>query len=193
MEKLKKLITLIIVDCQYDFIEGSMAVENAKNTVLNIANYITKNKESIDKVIFTADWHPHNHSSFKIHGGNWPRHCVQYSKGASIDDDLFSTVMINNLQYDVVVKGIHEDKEEYGAFSTPSLFKDMLIVENHECFINPDSDIVVCGIAGDYCVKETTKNLLGLNPKIFINGVASIDDGSTIKQFIERYNLEVVE
>lgn len=53
-------ITLIVVDCQYDFIQGSLAVKGAEEAVVNIKEYIERNKENIDKIIFTLDWHPAN-------------------------------------------------------------------------------------------------------------------------------------
>lgn len=190
--KLTKPITLIIVDCQYDFVKGNMAVNGATKAISNIVKFIIKYKKSIDKIIFTADWHPYDHCSFKKYRGKWPVHCVQYSKGASIEEFLFNTVTSSNIPYDVMLKGIHKDKEEYGAFSIPP-FSDILFDEYHECHINPDSDIVVCGIAGDYCVKETILNIQELEPRVFLDGVASIDDGSTIKTLIEKYNLNILE
>ena len=185
-------ITFIIVDCQYDFIDGSLAVPNAHNAINNIVNFIKEHKEVIDKVIFTLDWHPKNHCSFKDYGGQWPNHCIQYTEGAAIDTSLVKTILSNNIPDDVILKGIHKDKEEYGAFSIHPL-SDTLFDELHSCHINPDIPLVVCGIAGDYCVKETLKNLLRFKPKVFLNGIASIDDGSIIKKFIEENNLEVVE
>ena len=56
------MITLIIVDCQNDFITGTMAMEGAKEAVEEIKNYIKSHKKEIDRIIFTAQWHPYNHS-----------------------------------------------------------------------------------------------------------------------------------
>lgn len=191
VKRLKKPVTIIIVDCQYDFVKGNMAVKDADKAISNIVKYILKYKRDVDKIVFTADWHPYNHCSFKKFGGQWPVHCVQYSKGASIEEFLFNTVTASGIPYDTVLKGTHKDIEEYGAFRIPS-FSDCLFDEYHECPINPNTDIIVCGIAGDYCVKDTIKNLLGLNPKVYLEGIASIDDGSTIKSIIDKYHLEVV-
>jgi nicotinamidase-related amidase len=54
------------------------------------------------------------------------------------------------------------------------------------------TNVVVCGIAGDYCVLETTKNLVNsgkFNVELFLDGIASIDGGETIN----KYNNEVIK
>ena len=193
-------ITLIIVDCQYDFIDGSLAVPEAYKTVSNIIDFICTNRKNINQIIFTVDWHPINHCSFKDNGGQWPVHCVQYTEGASIDKVLMEAVHKNNLFYSVATKGTCSAEEEYGAFSEHSEgtfvnYSDRYFLSDfdHIIPIQKDSDIIVCGIAGDYCVKETIKNILDLNPKVFLNGIASIDDGSTIKEFVKENNLKVVK
>ena len=99
------MITLIVVDCQYDFIKGSLAVRGANKVIDNIIAYIFDNKDAIDKVVFTLDWHPVNHCSFEKNGGQWPVHCVQYSKGASIDDRLLEAVIDVGINYDIIIKG----------------------------------------------------------------------------------------
>ena len=48
------MITLIIVDCQNDFITGTMSVKGARNTVDEIKKFIKKHREEIDKIIFTV-------------------------------------------------------------------------------------------------------------------------------------------
>jgi len=185
------MITLIIIDCQYDFINGSLAVKGAKRALDNIKRFIIKHRD-IDKIIFTVDWHHINHCSFKENGGSWPIHCVQYSKGASIDERLMDLVHEHNIKYGIIVKGTDPSREEYGAFNIPP-FNNCFVDGHHTVFFNECSDIVVCGIAGDYCVKETLKNIINIKPKVFLKGVASIDNGITIKNFITENKLEIVK
>ena len=57
------------------------------------------------------------------------------------------------------------------------------------------SDIIVCGIAGDFCVKHTIHNLYsqGLTMlKVYLDGVASIDDGTIIKNFVKSLGIETI-
>ena len=111
------MITLIIVDCQNDFITGTLTVKGAKTVVEEIKKFIKSHHKEIEKIIFTVDWHPYNHSSFKKFGGQWPNHCVQYTPGACIEPKLLKFVQSYEINYDVIQKGTIEEIEEYGAFS----------------------------------------------------------------------------
>ena len=59
---------------------------------------------------------------------------------------------------------------------------------------NTDSEFVICGIAGDYCVKSTAQNMIdgGITPKVFCPGVASIDGGKAFSDFIKENQLEKI-
>jgi nicotinamidase-related amidase len=190
------MITLIIVDCQNDFITGTMSVKGAKNSVEEIKTFIKNHSKEIEKIIFTVDWHPYNHSSFKKYGGLWPHHCVQYTPGACIEPKLLKFVQSYEINYDVIQKGTIEEIEEYGAFSDIQFSSDnfgtRVYLDIAEA--NPDSDFVVCGIAGDYCVKATIQNMLdgGLTPKVFCPGIVSIDGGKVFSNFIKENSLEKI-
>ena len=110
------MITLIIVDCQIDFITGSLAVEGASTAINNIVTFIKKHKRDISKVIFTQDWHPYEHCSFTKNGGPWPVHCVNHTAGAGLDMSLIKVVEENNIKYSVLKKGMNPKEEQYGAF-----------------------------------------------------------------------------
>ena len=191
------MITLIIVDCQNDFITGTMSVKGAKTAVEEIKKFIKNYCKEIEKIVFTVDWHPYNHSSFKKFGGQWPHHCVQYTPGSCIEPKLLKFVQSLNISYEVGQKGCLEEIEEYGAFSEISkggdnVFGEKLYLDIIE--VNPNSTFVICGIAGDYCVKETIQNLLngGITPKIFFPGIASIDGGRILSNFVKENKLEKI-
>ena len=188
------MITLIIVDCQNDFITGSLAVNGASLVVNKIKEFIRNNVKQIDKVIFTLDWHPYNHSSFKKYGGTWPSHCVQFTPGACIEPKLLKLVQSYELDYECSLKGEIEEIEQYGAFSEIEFVSDELGSRYYfDSIVTADAntDFVVCGIAGDYCVKCTLENLIkgGITPKVFTKGIASIDGGKVIKEFIKENKL----
>ena len=188
------MITLIIVDCQNDFISGTMKVKGASNIVANIKEFISNNKKNIEKIILTVDWHPYNHMSFKRSGGIWPSHCVQFTPGACIEPKLLKFIHSLEIDFEVVPKGQIEEVEEYGAFSDIEYCQDEFgerYYLDSIATVNANNDFVVCGIAGDYCVKETTQNLLdaGISPKLYLDGIVSIDDGTTLNNFIEENGL----
>lgn len=80
---MEKKTTLVVVDFQYDFclLGAPLYVPGSDKALWNISHLIENKK--VDRVIFTADWHPANHCSFKRND-----HCVQFSKGAAIHDLL---------------------------------------------------------------------------------------------------------
>lgn len=203
---MSKKKTMICIDCQQDFITGSMNVGDAEKAIDSIARYIRKNYDIIDKVILTMDWHTVNHCSFEKNGGPWPMHCVQYSWGASLSNLIMSSIISNGIKYEIFLKGNVDDVEEYGAFDKIGTYGEddgiMNIAVNNKadnsmCKIETE-DVIVCGIAGDYCVKESIKNLMkydgpaSLRISVLKNGVASIDDGTTFDNFIKENNLKTI-
>lgn len=66
---MEKKITLVVVDFQYDFclLGAPLYVPGSDRALWNISHLIENKK--IGEVIFTADWHPANHCSFKRNGG----------------------------------------------------------------------------------------------------------------------------
>ena len=195
--------TFIIIDFQKDFIDGSLPVPNAKDTENVICNYIKNNYKNINDVLFTVDWHSPKHCSFKRNGGIWPTHCIQFSEGSGISNILIDTCMTYDLPFRVFKKGNADEIEEYGAFIyTTFNEKDSIINVRNELNQSQyiySTDLVVCGLSVDYCVKETIKNLLRLqsfhneiNIEVLKDGVASIDDGSTFNNFINKHNLKTI-
>lgn len=158
--------TLIVVDMQNDFIniDGKLPVKGAFEALFNIYALIESNE--IDKVIFTADWHVPSHESFKLNGGQWPEHCVQFSEGAAIFEGLLQRCSKVHKSYYVTTKA-HEE-EQYGAFQNltynPNCEQVYYYNGNDElCYIDYTAGrdkFIICGVAGDYCVLNTIKNLV---------------------------------
>ena len=206
--------TLVVVDFQKDFCNpnGSLYVPGAEKAEFAIADYIENNYKDILNVLFTVDWHSPNHCSFKKNGGIWPVHCVQFSEGAGISDKIIQACISHDLKFSVFKKGNNDITEEYGAFQYIGISGREGIIVRNECsqeLVIPNTEFVVCGLAGDYCVKETlnnliqfnksqkefksiNKNALMLNIEVFKDEIASIDGGKKLELFINNNHLETV-
>lgn len=176
---------LIIINPQNDFIFGNLKVPNASNIIKNIYNILIKEKYS--RILVIMDWHPFNHCSFDINGGVWPPHCIQYTTGAAIDLSISNLLskLGESIKISILEKGCNSDKEEYGTF------KDEKIANK---YLSKDDSIYICGIAGDYSVYETIKNLLNLGYKnitVIKDCVASIDGGIKLNKLVDSNKLRL--
>lgn len=152
---------LILVDLQYDFVEGgALAVADGLATIA-VANRV---QPSFDVVVATQDWHPSAHQSFAVehpgfHPGDvidlhglpqvlWPVHCVQGSPGAQLVREL-NTDSIEH----VVRKGTDPTVDSYSGFFDNG--------RRHQTDLAPYlvergvTEVWIMGLATDYCVKFT--------------------------------------
>ena len=157
---------LAIIDAQNDFIDGSMGVGTEKWNKAKKAIFDLVKQEDYDKIIFTKDWHPTNHCSFKAQGGIWPNHCVQGEKGAEIDAD-FAHLQVRALTLN---KGMNNSVEEYGINVLQGLTN---VKELH-----------LVGLCYDYCVascaKESAKAFPGVKVVIKKAGTVAIDENAKL-------------
>lgn len=162
---------LVVVDMLYDFIDGSLACQNAENAVKETLKYIdiqTKGQggeehEILDTfpILFIRDHHPADHSSFVEFGGIWPSHCVAGTRGGEIHEDLLPYAC-EELTFD---KGCDKAVEQYSGFegvndAGQSLGEILELLDT--------TDIYVCGIATEYCVRNTCEDLLKAGFKVHL-------------------------
>ena len=162
---------LVVVDMLYDFIDGSLACKNADNAVRNTLAYIdaqTKGQggeahEILDTfpILFIRDHHPADHSSFKEQGGIWPVHCVAGTRGGEIHQDL-APYASEELTFD---KGCDRNTEQYSGFEAVNN-ADQPLSEVLELL--DTTDVYVCGIATEYCVRNTCEDLLKAGFKVHL-------------------------
>ena len=146
--------TLLVVDCQYDFIDGTLACGGAEDAVKKIIAYINAHPDM--KVLYSADWHGPRHCSFLENGGTWPVHCVADTRGAALHEDFAVEVQRPEQRpNDVTIyrKGTDDGQEEYSAFEAKN-------AAEHTVAQDAGDDVTVCGIASEFCVRESVLALL---------------------------------
>lgn len=83
--------TLIVVDMQNDFIDGSLGTKEAVSIVEKVNAKIQSYKEENGEIIFTRDTHQDNYLETN-EGKHLPvKHCIENTKGWKISDKLDTT------------------------------------------------------------------------------------------------------
>ena len=182
VEEVKGDHMLIIVDPQIDFTTGSLATAKGPEAMdylaKSIENGVLKN---YTWVIITQDAHPKDHCSFVENGGVFPPHCVQGTEGMEVYPALLKALETSGFEnYHFMTKGDLADKEEFSVFQNEHSGEKLTrTITEFEKFDGID----ICGIATDYCVYETTKDLMAFYPakqiRIVTNCIAAVDDNDT--------------
>ena len=154
--------SLLVVDCQYDFIDGSLACSHALEAVEAIIAFINRHPEI--PVLYSADWHSPQNRSFAKNGGIWPDHCVANERGAELHKGFAQRVRSEAQKPQpstLYRKGLDDEVEEYSAF----LAKNELgrTVEQ-----DSSKEVLICGIASEFCVRESVLDFLKAGRKIVL-------------------------
>jgi nicotinamidase/pyrazinamidase len=139
---------LIVVDVQNDFCEGgSLAVAGGAEVARRLAELIADD-HGYDQVVATRDHHidPGDHFSPQPDfEDSWPPHCVAGTIGADLHPNLAGTsfaAVFDKGEYAAAYSGFEGSSGEGVALA------DWL--RDHGV-----TDVDVCGIATDYCVRAT--------------------------------------
>ncbi|MEV8129610.1 isochorismatase family protein [Pseudarthrobacter oxydans] len=168
---------LIIVDVQNDFCEGgSLAVSGGADVAGAISEYVDAHHGEFDHIVATQDWHidPGEHFSdtpdFK---DSWPPHCLAGTPGAELHPDLdteYIQAYFQKGQFSAAYSGFEgllapEDavptgERQPGALPGPAdagrFAPDEDAIGLDDWLQSHDvEDVVVVGIATDYCVMAT--------------------------------------
>lgn len=184
---------LIVVDAQYDFINGSLAVKGAEDKMNKLAEYINEHKNEYEVICFTFDSHPIKHCSFAENGGEWPIHCIEHSQGAALFQPLLDSVIGFDNTLLMCRKGLTQSKEEYSIFENETSSKTIQMAMT----INDINNIDVCGIANEYCVLNTVKDMneklnIGNRVNILFDFVAAINDENVLLNYAKENNINVI-
>ena len=151
---------IVVVDELYDFITGgSLACVHSEEAVA--ATKALLEKKPGWPVLFICDHHPANHSSFVEQGGPWPPHCVAGTRGGEIHEDLLPFVQEELIFF----KGCDPAVEQYSGFDGRNSAGQSL---NEVLQLLGTEVVYVVGIATEYCVRNTAKDLLKAGFKVTI-------------------------
>jgi nicotinamidase/pyrazinamidase len=166
---------LVVVDVQNDFADptGSLSVRGAERVIPVINREAATAREHGALVILTQDWHPGSTPHFAKDGGPWPVHCVADTWGAALHPALEAPA-----DTPVVRKGSNGE-DGYSGFT----MRDPRTGDQVPTMLAPllesagVTDVVVTGLATDYCVKATALDALrlGFATTVLTDAVAAVD------------------
>ena len=194
-------VGVIVVDVQGDFTtlkNGSLAVPGTDKAFVEKVQKTTETLKKKGHTIFaTQDWHPKDHVSFctnhegkkpfeaiKINGKDqvlWPAHCVQATENAKclLDEGLFLAI---------VKKGQDKKYDSYSGFQDDGGAKTGL---DEMLKKNGVKELIVYGIATDYCVKATAIDAANAGYKVTVieglcKGVTPDTTAKALKEMTEK-------
>jgi nicotinamidase/pyrazinamidase len=171
-------VGVIVVDLQGDFAilkKGALAVAGTDQAYLGQVAAATETLRKKGYPIYaTQDWHPANHVSFYTsHAGKkafdaidlagrqqvlWPPHCVQKTENAKLLLDSRTFVA-------VVQKGKDRRYDSYSGFQDDGGAQTEL---NALLKKNGIQEVIVYGLATDYCVKATALDAVKAGYKVTV-------------------------
>ena len=196
---------LILVDIQNDFLPGGALAVPEGDAVVPVANRL---QAVFPLVVATQDWHPANHGSFAAsHPGKqvfqqielnglpqtlWPVHCVQDTPGAEL-----ATALDRSRIAKVFHKGTDAGIDSYSGLFDNGHRKSTGLGE----WLKGQgvTEVFVCGIATDYCVKFTALDAVGMGFKTYLVEDASrgvnlrADDVANAVAEMKRAGVTVVQ
>ena len=188
---------VIVVDVQGDFTTLKNGSLKVPGTDQQFIEKVKKATEALKKkgylIVATQDWHPKDHVSFYVnHKGKkpfevikignktqvlWPPHCIQGTPNADLllDKNLFAAV---------VKKGQDKKFDSYSGFQDDGGAKtdmDKILKKNGI------KEVIVYGIATDYCVKATAVDAANAGYKVTViedlcRGVAPDTSAKAVKE-----------
>jgi nicotinamidase/pyrazinamidase len=176
---------LLLVDIQNGFCPGGNLPVPHGDEIVPIANRLIEDG-GYDVIVASQDWHPADHGSFASqHPGKkpfemgelsgqpqvmWPDHCVQETQDAEFHPDL----NIEAVDY-IQQKGENPAVDSYSAFRD----NDKAALTGLAGYLKAQqiTELDVCGLATDYCVKFSALDAADMLPGVRIRFIEDASRG----------------
>ncbi len=159
---------LIVVDLQRDFCPGgALPVRDGDSVIEPINSLVDLFHEKGLPVLYTRDWHPKDHMSFKPNGGIWPPHAIRGTPGAQFPPTLHVPRGAA-----IIDKATRRDGEAYSGFQGTDLAERLRR--------DGVGELYIVGLATDYCVKNTVAD--GIAAGFRLRVVADCVKGVNLKR-----------
>jgi nicotinamidase/pyrazinamidase len=173
---------IIVVDVQRDFCDGgALPAKDTKSLLEPLSTFISAGRKLQQLIVFTFDWHPTDHASFRQSAGRWPVHCVANTAGAELAPPL--RVEPGDI---TIRKGVDKDSDGYSAFQSSTLSEQLQL--------QLVGSVAVCGIATEHCVKATALDAatMGFRVAVITDLIRAVDP-STVAGVFEKWKKSGVE
>jgi nicotinamidase/pyrazinamidase len=166
---------LIVVDVQNDFADpaGSLSVKGGDAIIQTVNGEIDMASAAGAQVVATQDWHPESTPHFAKDGGIWPVHCVADTWGSALHPDLALPEDAPRIH-----KGANGE-DGYSGFTMRDPTSGADIPTELDALLRDRgiTDVVVVGLATDYCVSATALDAarLGYGTGVLTDAIASVD------------------
>jgi nicotinamidase/pyrazinamidase len=178
---------LLLIDIQNGFCPGGNLAVPDGDKVVPVANRLIAS-DRYDLIVASQDWHPEGHGSFasshackqpfELHelSGKpqmmWPDHCVQGTRDAELHPELRVP------EIDVIFqKGEKHHVDSYSAFRD----NDKDAVTGLADYLKEQgvTELDLCGLATDYCVKFSALDALEMLPGVKVRFIEDASRGIT--------------
>lgn len=178
---------LLLVDIQNGFCPGGNLAVPEGDEIVTLANQLIGSGK-YDLIVASQDWHPADHGSFaSSHPGKnpfeigalggkpqmlWPDHCVQGTRDAELHPELRTAEIDLILQ-----KGEDRNIDSYSAFRDNAQDAHTGLTE----FLKEReiTELDICGLATDYCVRFTALDAVELMPSVKVRFIEDASRGIT--------------
>ncbi len=176
---------LLLIDIQNGFCPGGNLPVAEGDRVVAVANRLIDSGR-YDLIVASQDWHPPGHGSFaSAHPGKqpfemgelsgkpqmmWPDHCVQGTRDAEFHPGLH----VDDVDY-IQQKGQNPAVDSYSAFRD----NDQAALTGLADYLRDKgvTEIDLCGLATDYCVKFSALDAADMLPGVKLRFIADASRG----------------